>query len=76
MRYLVHRKDRDDCIVSIMFDRRTNCFCFVNLTKEHVCSCRFNSIREALADMDSRDDVLSYEPIPTIAEINIKRNED
>lgn len=60
-RYLVRRKDRNDCLVSIMYDRFTDKFCFVNLTSGHVCSCRFNSTEDALADMDNRKDVLSYE---------------
>lgn len=36
---------------------------FVNLTSGHVCACRFDSPREAIADMDNREDVISYEVI-------------
>lgn len=58
--YKVYRKERPDCIVSIMKDRLTDKYAFVNLTSGHVCKCRFNSVEEALDDMDSRDDVIYY----------------
>lgn len=27
---------------------------YVNLTKAHICPCKFNTVEEALADMDSK----------------------
>ena len=60
-KYKVHRKNKPDCIVSIMYDRNTNKYCFVNLTSGHVCSCRFNSVDEAIEDLNNRSEVISYE---------------
>lgn len=61
--YLIKRKNKNDCTVSIMYDRNTDKYCFVNLTSNHVCSCRFDSVDEALKDLDNRQDVTSYERI-------------
>lgn len=60
MELKVIRKNKPDCIVSIMLDRNTNKYAFVNLTSKHICFCRFNSIREALLDLNNRNDVLTY----------------
>lgn len=37
-----------------MYDRNTDQYCFVNLTKGHVCSCRFASKAEALFDLEEQ----------------------
>ena len=59
-KFLVKRKDKDDCIVMICKDRLTDKYCFVNLTSCHVYKCRFDSIEDVLRDMDYRGDVLEY----------------
>ena len=43
-----------------MLDRNTNKYDFVNSTSNHICSCRFNSIKEAILDLNNRNDVLIY----------------
>ena len=50
-KWLVERPD-DDVIVTILPNNADGTFSFVNLTKEHICPCRFQSIEEALEDMD------------------------
>lgn len=52
-RWLVIRPN-DEVIVTIMQNKSDNTYSFINLTKEHICSCRFNSIEDALKDMDIR----------------------
>ena len=47
----VIRRNRPDCIVMLCQDRTTKKWCFVNLSTEHVCACRFDTIDDALADM-------------------------
>ena len=59
----VNRRNRPDCIVMLCQDRATNKWCYVNLSTEHVCSCRFDTIDDALADMRKREDVESYSEI-------------
>lgn len=45
-------------------DRTTKKWCFVNLSTEHVCTCRFNTVQEAFEDMQKRNDVISFSWIP------------
>ena len=52
--YYVKRKRKDDVIVSIMYNRADNKYHFVNLLKTHICSCGFETIEEAIADMEQR----------------------
>lgn len=42
----------DTVKVSILYDKNTDSYAFVNLTKGHICSCRFASEVEALADLE------------------------
>ena len=59
----VNRRNRPDCIVMLCQDRTTKKWCFVNLSTEHVCACRFDTIDDAFADMKKREDVESYSVI-------------
>lgn len=36
-------------------------YSFVNLTKGHICPCKFATIQDAIADLNSKKDVLGYE---------------
>lgn len=51
--YLVQRK-RGNVIVSIMKNKSDNTYSFVNLTKNHICQCRFDSIEDAVKDMNEK----------------------
>ena len=51
--YLVTR-EKDSVIVSIMFNKLDHTYSFVNLTKEHICPCRFASIEDAIKDMKEK----------------------
>ena len=59
----VNRRNRPDCIVMLCQDRASEKWCFVNLSTEHVCACRFATIDDALADMRKREDVESFSVI-------------
>lgn len=59
----VNRRNRPDCIVMLCQDRATEKWCFVDLTTEHVCAYRFDTIDDAFADMRKREDVESYSVI-------------
>ena len=56
-------RNRQDCIVLLCQDRATEKWCYVNLTTEHVCACRFDTIDDAIADMKKREDVESFSVI-------------
>lgn len=63
--YKVYRP-KDTVIVCIMKNKSDNTYSYVNLTKEHICPCRFLSVEEALLDMDKKIEegtVLKYERI-------------
>lgn len=52
-KYLVVRPT-DDVIVMIARNESDSTYSFVNLTKGHICPCRFASVVDALADMDRK----------------------
>ena len=51
--YLVVR-GKGNVIVSIMFNRNNNKYHFVNQTHGHICSCAFDSYKDAIADMEQQ----------------------
>ena len=36
---------------------------FVNLTKGHICTCKFDSIESAICDLKSQPNVINYKTI-------------
>lgn len=58
--YLVQRKS-GNVVVSIMRNKSDGAYSFVNLTKNHICPCRFDSVEDALNDMHKK--ILSGEII-------------
>ena len=59
----VNRRNRPDCIVMLCQDRATEKWCYVNISTEHVCACRFDTIDDAIADMKKIEDVESFSVI-------------
>jgi len=49
-------RNKGNVVVSIMLSRHSGKYHFVNLTKGHICSCAFDSVREAVADMQKKKD--------------------
>lgn len=61
-RYIV-KKSNETIEVLIMKHKNSELYSFVNLTKGHICPCKFNSIEEAIHDMDikiSQGKILEY----------------
>lgn len=50
------KRPHDEVIVTIMKNKSDASYSFINLTKEHICPCRFNSVNDALRDMDRLKD--------------------
>ena len=50
MKILILR-NHDSVIVWIMKNKNDDTFSFVNLTKGHICPCRFRSVDEAMDDL-------------------------
>lgn len=59
----INRRNRPDCIVMLCPDRATKKWCFVNFSTEHVCTCRFDTIDDAFADLKKRAEVASFSVI-------------
>jgi len=60
------KRQHDKVIVTIMKNKSDGTYSFINLTKEHICPCRFSSVEEALLDMDKKikeGTVLKHEKI-------------
>lgn len=53
MRFLVH-KSSEDADVLLLPHKGNNKYSFVNLTKQHICPCVFDSIEDAIEDMEAR----------------------
>ena len=49
--YFVKRQ-QGDVLVSIMYNRTDKKYHFVNLSKGHICSCGFETINDAILDME------------------------
>lgn len=56
MKIWVVKRQHDKVIVTIMKNKSDRTYSFINLTKEHICPCKFNSINDALKDMDRLKD--------------------
>lgn len=69
MRKWLVKRPKDEVIVTILLNKSDNTYSFVNLTKEHICPCRFSSIEDALHDMDvqiTQGKIIKYyEILPT-----------
>lgn len=50
----VAKNDNEEHIVVLMKDKETRLFCWVNLTKGHVCPCRFKFSMEAMRELKER----------------------
>lgn len=56
-------RPKDTVYVGLYRYKDTNEYSFVNLTKGHICPCKFSSVEEAIADMEKqkkRGSILSY----------------
>lgn len=56
-------RTKGNVIVSIMYNRHNQKYHFVNLTHPHICSCAFDSVADALTDMDKKvynGEILGY----------------
>lgn len=64
--YSVTRKDNSTVLTTILFDEGEMAFRFVNITRNHICPCKFKSLDEALSDLEEKvkeGSVLHYELI-------------
>jgi hypothetical protein len=53
MKLYIKRTDGSTATVLILRHKEEGKFSYVNLTKGHICPCKFDSIEEALKDLDN-----------------------
>lgn len=53
IKFIVH-KETEDLDVLLLRHKDTDKYSFVNLTKGHICKCVFDSIDEAMKDIEDR----------------------
>lgn len=51
-KYCIVRPD-DVVLVLLLINKNDKTYSFINLTKGHICSCRFNSIEDAENDLNA-----------------------
>lgn len=59
-------RPKDTCIVMLLPNKETGEWSFVNVTKGHICPCKFKSLEEALEDLENykqKGKIISYEKI-------------
>jgi len=59
-------RPKDTVYVSIFKYKNSELYSFINLSKTHICNCKFNSYEEALNDMNkkiSEGSIISYAPL-------------
>ena len=49
-------REKNNVLVSIMLNKSDHTYSFVNLTKGHICTCKFDSIEGAINDMKKKKD--------------------
>lgn len=78
MKIITVIRPEDTVKVSILYDKNTDSYAFVNLTKGHICSCRFASEVKALADLErhrQQSKILSWS-LNDLNDNNFKTEED
>ena len=53
IKFIVH-KETEDLDVLLLRHKGTDKYSFVNLTKGHICKCIFDSVDEAMKDIEDR----------------------
>jgi hypothetical protein len=53
IKFIVH-KETEDLDVLLLRHKGTDKYSFVNLTKGHICKCLFDSVDEAMKDIEDR----------------------
>ena len=59
MKLIINRTD-GRVEVLILKHKETGFFSFINLTKGHICPCQFNSLQEALNDLNAQPNVIDW----------------
>lgn len=53
-------REKDEIDVLLLPHKSDGMYSYVNLTKGHICPCKFNSIETALADLNRYSNIITY----------------
>lgn len=65
-KYYLVKRNKGNVLVTILKNKSDNTYSFVNLTKGHICTCRFKTEEEAIQDLQSKveaGEIIGYEVI-------------
>lgn len=65
-KYYLVKRNKGNVLVTILKNKSDNTYSFVNLTKGHICTCRFKTEEEAIQDLQSKvesGEIIGYEAI-------------
>lgn len=60
-RYKILVERKYDQVTVFLMQHKDSGWSFVNMSKNHICPCIFNTIGEAMEDLMKQEDVLSFE---------------
>ena len=66
LKFLVIRP-KDTVLVYLLKNKLENTYSYVNITKEHICPCKFPTIEAAIQDMEKQKaegKISRYEQVP------------
>lgn len=69
---IIVEKESETIEVLLLKHKNTNKYSYVNLTKGHICKCIFNSVEDALKDIEDRKNkhlLVDYKIVETFNKI-------
>lgn len=63
-RFYVERIGGDNVEVLLLPHKDGSGYSYVNLTKGHICPCKFKTAAEAIADMLGKENLIRFHEIP------------
>lgn len=64
VKYFVVTRVHDIVTVMLLPHKDGSGYSFINLSKGHICQCKFQSIEDAIDDMRRKADVVSFREVP------------
>ena len=63
MKFIIEKKNGVIIEVLLLPHKDGSGYSYINLTKGHICPCKFSSIEDAIKDMDENPNIIKYTEI-------------